>query len=88
MAAGLFGTVTALNRNDRRHPAAERISKASFCVYLVHVFFLNIFTGLGFTVSLLPCLISIPILVLVVFLCSYAVYLILSRGPVVNEYLI
>ncbi|MPM13097.1 O-acetyltransferase WecH [bioreactor metagenome] len=89
MAAGLFGAVTVLSRNrNRRHPVAEKISKASFCVYLVHIFFLNIFTGLGFTVTLLPCLISIPILVLVVFLCSYAVYLILSRIPVVNEYLI
>ncbi len=89
MAAGLFGTITALSRSgNSRYRVAEKISKASFCVYLVHVFFLNVFTGLGFTVSLLPSLISIPLLVLAVFVCSYAVYLILSRIPVVNKYLI
>lgn len=88
MAAGLFGAVTTLFRSGKRYLAAEKISSASFCTYLVHVFFLNVFTSLGFTVSLLPCLISIPILVLVIFLCSYAVSLVLSRIPVVNKYLI
>lgn len=88
MAAGLFGAVTVRCRGGRRVPAAERLSRASFCIYLVHVFFLYTLTGLGFTVALLPCAVSVPLLAAAVFACSYAVYLVLSRVPVVRTYLI
>lgn len=88
MAVGLFGAVTALCRGGRVSAAAEKISKASFCIYLVHMFFIYIFQSLGFTIWLLPSLVSIPILVCAVFVCSYVLYLILSHIPVVNRYLI
>lgn len=88
MATGLFGFCTALCRDRESRPLMKKISKASFCVYLVHVLFLNLLTQNGFTVSLLPCAVSIPILVAAVFACSCAVYCALSHIPVVNRYLI
>lgn len=88
MAAGIEGMAVSGFRNARPPRWAEKVSRASFCVYLVHIFFLNTFIGLGITVRLLPCLASIPLMAAAVFLCSYLVYLVLSRIPLVRRYLI
>lgn len=86
MAAGLF---TMAVRS--RVPGAQLwvcLSKASFCIFLVHMFFLYIFNGLGATVLIGPCLLTIPASVLCNLALSFLVYLILSRIPVVKKYLI
>jgi surface polysaccharide O-acyltransferase-like enzyme len=88
MAIGFFGGVDSLCRGREGGRAARKLSQASFCIYLVHMFFLYLLTGLGITVQLLPCLISIPILVAAVLACCCAAYLILSRIPFVKRYLI
>lgn len=64
------------------------LSKASFCIYLVHKFFIYIFDLNGLKVSISPAFISIPLLVSVNLLCSFIVYFILSRIPIVKKYLI
>ena len=64
------------------------ISKASFCIYLVHKFFIYIFDLNGLKVSILPAFLSIPLLVSANLICSVIVYFVLSRIPVVNKYLI
>jgi len=64
------------------------LSKASFCIYLVHKFFIYIFNLNGFKVNILPAIVSIPILVTVNLLCCVVVYLVLSRIPVVKKYII
>ena len=89
LAAGIFGLClgmkppcTALRR------IAELGSRASFCIYLVHVFFIYIFSRLGVSSGLLPPLIGVPLLALAYLACSMAVYLLLSRIPLVNRWLI
>ena len=67
---------------------AEYGSKASFCIYLVHVFFIYIFSRLGVSAGLLPPLIGVPLLALAYLACSTAVYFVLSRIPIVNRWLI
>lgn len=88
MAFGLFGAAFYLCRDGWRPRFAERLSKASFCIYLVHMLFVYLLTHVGFTVTLAPSLISIPLLVLTVLAGGYGVYAVLSRIPVVNRYLI
>jgi len=83
MAFGIVG----LCPNKKSHITAWS-SKASFCIYLVHVFFLRIFYEAGFSVNLFNPALSAPLVTVVIFLCSFAVYLILSRIPVVNKWLI
>lgn len=63
-------------------------SKASFCIFLVHVFFISRFSYWGFTVFLLPCIVSIPMVVLGNLLLSTLVYLVLSRVPVMKRWLV
>ena len=89
MAAGLFGAVCA-----RVRPGAAvsrwvtHVSKASFCIYLVHVLFLQLLRRWGLDVSILPPLASIPLVTVAVYLCCEGVYLVLSRIPVVRDYLV
>ncbi|MDR2939220.1 MAG: acyltransferase family protein [Clostridiales bacterium] len=86
MAAGLFGYCT----NYVKSPPGiiTHISKASFCIYLVHIFFLYEFIGFGFTVSVFPCIISIPIMVSAIFMCSWVFYIIMSHIPIANKWLV
>ena len=73
-----------------KHPGswATRLSKASFCIYLVHVFFIYLFEKAGLTVLLFPCLFSIPVIALLNLTLSYGVYLIMKRIPIVNRWLV
>jgi surface polysaccharide O-acyltransferase-like enzyme len=88
MAAGLFGLVTRLKSRGTAGGAALEISKASFCIYLVHLFFLYISNDMGITLKLLPAVVSIPLMALAVFACSDLVYLVLSHIPIAKKYLI
>lgn len=64
------------------------ISKASFCIYLVHIAFIDLLQSLSLTFLEANTLITIPISVIVVFMLSIGVYFILSKIPIVNKYLI
>ena len=90
MATGIFGLcVLAKNRSSGSvKTVVSYLSKASFCIYLVHVFFIYIFNAVGFDVGILPCIVSIPMVVGANLLCSCGVYSLLSRIPVVEKWLI
>lgn len=88
LAIGIFGLLIGRQYGAKTCAAAYRLSKASFCIYLVHVLFNHLFRKCGLTVAVLPCVASIPLLVLLNLALSYVVYLVLSRIPVVNRYLI
>ena len=64
------------------------LSKASFCVYLVHIFFLRLIEMRGFSIDLWYEFFTIPALAIVVFVCSIAVYAVLSKIPLVRKWLI
>lgn len=90
MAAGIFGLCTALGSALKGRTArfAARLSEASFCIYLSHLFVRYAFDRLGITVLLLPCAVSIPLLSLAVLGLSYCVWLVLRRIPGVRRWLI
>lgn len=90
LAAGVY----ALCCGSRHAPGARTAgllafwSRASFCVFLVHVFFLELFRANGWMLGELPALLSIPLVALALLGCSGAVYAVLSRIPGVRRWLI
>jgi len=87
MSIGLFGWLSGIEYGRKLSPAAEKISRASFCIYLVHVFFIYLLNPV-LSVGILPCIVSIPVIVAVIFSCSFITYLVLSKIPFVKRYLI
>lgn len=90
MATGAFGLLCMAG--DQLHGRgvefAEFLSKGSFCVYLVHIFFLYESRRHGWTLSMLPPLLSIPVLAVGNLACSLTVYWILSKIPGARRWLI
>lgn len=87
-AAGIYGFCVSVFSAKERLPAAETVSKASFCIYLVHLFFLDELTARGIAAGVYPPVWAVPALVLGMFAAGFAVWLILRRIPLVNRYLI
>ena len=90
LAIGLFGLFQRiqLKDNSKVKKTIIQISKASFCIYLVHIFVIYLFVFLNISVNLFPCLISIPLLSCVNLALSYCCYCVLSKIPVVNKWLV
>ena len=90
LAAGAFGLFLHASEHLRGKGAAlvTYLSKASFCVYLVHVFVLNVFTHFGITAHLFLPALSIPVVSVCNLGVSLCVYFVLSKIPVVNRWLI
>lgn len=88
MSYGFFGMVYSSDFKFFRAKLVAKISNASFAIFLVHDIFLKIlfFAGIG-TLSF-PVLIAVPTIMLFVFICSYILYLLLSKIGFVRKYLI
>lgn len=85
-ATGLFALLSGITP---RHTGLTRfVSLASFCVYLVHMFLLQIAPKLGWSILLLPCAISIPLSAIIVLAVSCGIYFVLSKIPFVKRYLV
>lgn len=87
-AAGLYGWCAS--RLSSASPArwTVTVSKASFCVYLTHLFFLDFLTARGFSAGVFPPVWAVPALTAAVFAAGFLVWLVLRYIPVVNRYLI
>ena len=87
-AAGIYGFCVSAFAAKERMPALEFVSKASFCIYLVHLFFLDELTARGMAAGIYPPIWAVPALVVGMFAAGFAVWLVLRRIPIVNRYLI
>lgn len=90
MAVGVFALCVIWSKRLNGKPAAmiTFISKASFCIYLVHVFFIYLLPHFNMTVFMLPTILSIPaISALNLILCSI-IYWVLAKIPIVKKWLI
>ena len=87
-AAGLYGFCAARWQDRDRWPMAETVSKASFCIYLTHLFFLDFLAGRGLSAGTLPPVWGVPVLAAAAFGGGFLVWLVLRRVPVVKTYLI
>jgi len=90
MAAGIFGLCqnrsSFFSRGFIR--ATEYLSRASFCVYLVHVLFLDLLAERGVNALTLTPLAAVPLLSALVLLLCCAVYAVLSKLPFVRRWLV
>lgn len=84
MAAGLFSLCT---QPQRLHQPVERLSRASFCIYLVHIAVLRLLGALGLHANRFAML-SIPAVAVLCGALSFLIYLPLSRLPWVKRWLI
>lgn len=87
MSYGIFSLAHSVEK-EKINKFTFYISKASFCIYLVHSFFNMIFTQHGFTSYNFSPTISIPIITLCNLSLSVLVYFILSKIPIINKWLI
>ncbi len=87
-AVGLYGFCVSRFSGKASLPAVETFSKASFCIYLTHLFFLDALARRGVTAAAYAPLWSVPALALAAFAGGFFLWLILRRIPVVNRYLI
>ncbi len=88
MAFGIMGLALTVPRWDS-HLAAfmGRLAQASFCIYLAHVAFQKVLFALGYNNTILSVF-TIPGMALILLLCSWMVYEILRRIPIVRKWLI
>lgn len=63
------------------------VGGASFGIYLIHPFFLELLSSVGITTDVLPAVLSVPLLAVAVFVPSLVVAWALGRIPRVGRYL-
>lgn len=91
LAAGVFNLLYHLKEHitsTRVQTALIKCANASFCIFLVHVFWLDVFRALHIDVTLLPCIVSIPLMVSGIIILSWFSYALLSKIPIVKRWLI
>ena len=88
MAAGLYGLLLHAKPGERAARLVTELSRGSFCVYLVHVFFLNLDQQALWHTLPIPRALLVPLAAAALLLLSMAVYELLSRIPVVRRWLI
>ena len=88
LAAGGYGLCRSLAVPPRLWKMLEYISHASFCVFLVHIFFLKIFAYFGLTARSGPVWLMVPLLSALLLGCGCAVYGVLSRIPGARRFLV
>ena len=87
-AVGIFG-LCQHRWGDRPCPRwMGKLSLASFCIYLIHPFFLDVLQSRGVHAGVYSALWVVPALVLFLAAVCFLVWLVLRRVPVVNKYLI
>lgn len=87
-AAGIYGLCLSAPVPERAGRGAALVSRASFCVFLVHIFFLKLFGRLGLTALAGPAIVSVPLVSLLILLCGVGTWCVLSRIPVVKNWLV
>ena len=91
LAAGLFTLLYRAGKaleGRRAGGFATGISKASFCIYLVHVAWLEVFRSLGLTAAGFAPVVSVPLLALAIGAVSWGCWWVLEKVPVVKKWLV
>jgi surface polysaccharide O-acyltransferase-like enzyme len=88
LAVGIYGLCLSAPIPERLGKGLTWISNASFCVFLVHIFFLKTFARFGLTALAGPAIVSIPLVSLLILACGCGTWWVLSRVPVVKNWLI
>ena len=84
----LFRYVLGVSDERSRRQRLGGISKITFGIYLVHMFFITLLQHFGITTLSFNPILSVPVLSAVVFLCSFAVSWLISKIPLLGRYLV
>ena len=87
-ALGIWGLCQSVPLPERAGRAVTYVSKASFCVFLTHVFFLQLFARHGLRAADGPVLLAVPLVSVLLLACGCGTYALLSRVPGVRRWLI
>nr|WP_325214033.1 acyltransferase family protein [uncultured Oscillibacter sp.] len=87
-ALGAWGLCQTVPLSQTGRKLVTFISKASFCIYLLHIFFLQAFAHLDLRAVDGPVLLTVPLISGLTICCCCAAYAALSRIPVVRRWLI
>lgn len=88
LGAGICGWAFSALRDRSAPVAVQLLARASFCIYLVHLFPMWKLNEFGINAIAGPSFVLIPLITAAVLVCSLAVWAILSRIPVVRDWLI
>ena len=88
VALGMWGLCQTVKVSLNGRKLATFLSRASFCIYLTHIFFLQAFARCGLRAVDGPVLLAVPTTSGLIVCCCCVVYVVLSRVPVVRRWLI
>lgn len=88
LAVGVYGLCQGLRLPHWLEGAVAYVSRASFCVFLTHIFFLKLLGRAGLTAQIGAPVWTVPLMTLLLLGCCCGVYEILRRIPVVRDYLV
>lgn len=88
IAVGIWGLCQTAVLSGWPGSLAVFVSKASFCIFLTHVFFLKLLARWGVNALTGPALVTVPLVTLLVILLSCGTYTVLSRIPGVRRWLL
>ncbi|MGI6752674.1 MAG: acyltransferase [Anaerovoracaceae bacterium] len=90
LATGLFCLCYNLKSKigEKATIVITKLSKASFCIYLVHVFWIYFFGFLGISVNGFINLLLIPLISFLNLALSYCTFLLLNKIPLIRNWLI
>ncbi len=88
LSVAVFTLFANLKQKDTCPKFIEKTAQYSFVIYMVHPFFMEKLNLLGITTIAFPCEISIPVLTIVIFGCSFLVGAILKKIPYINKILV
>lgn len=87
-AVGVWGLCRTVRLSPRAARFVTYISRASFCIFLTHVFFLKLLAARGLNALAGPVVLTVPLLTALIITLSCLVYALLSRVPIVSRWLL
>lgn len=85
-AVFLFFKDCVSNMRFIQNPFIVRVSNLSFGMYLVHVFFLIVFGGIGLRTTRFNPFLSVPVITVCVFACSFVAIVVFEKIPLAKKY--
>ena len=86
-ALGIFGLITHVNIKGFLSKTITYISKASFFIYISHLFVLYIFQNYSITAQMMSPVISVPIITLAILGICLFIYSVISKIPLLKKYI-
>lgn len=88
LSVAVFTFFASIKRKNTCPTFIASVAKHSFIIYMLHPFFLEKLNLMGITTLSFPCEISIPVLTIGIFVCTYLVAVILKKIPYINKILV